>query len=213
MHFSIDKRMYEKAYENKAALRKEVRNNFSIQNNDIVLSVVGKLVHWKNQQDIIKAMQLLEGSGTVYHLLIIGSGPMLEEWQQMAASLVSNKVHFAGFVKPGELPGYYAATDIYVHPAAIEPHSLSISEAIYMGCPVIISDRCGSYGPADDVQESKNGFVYKFGDIRDLAQKIKWLTMHPAERTAFAAYSHNTGVSFQAQSHQQVLYDLVKQLN
>ena len=213
MHFSIDRRIYIKAYENKSALRALTRNKFDIGADEIVLSVVGKLVHWKSQQDIIKAMQALEGSGIVYHLLIIGSGPMLEECRQTAAALVKNKVHFAGFVKPDELPGYYAATDIYIHPAAMEPHSLSISEAIYMGCPVIISDRCGSYGPTDDVQESKNGFVYAFGNIGELENKIKWISTHPTERAAFAAYSHNIAVRFQEQSHHQVLIELLKHLN
>ena len=213
MHFSIDKRVYENAYENKSSLRQAVREKFRIAENDIVLSVVGKLVAWKNQQHIIKAMQTLENSGMVYHLLIVGSGPLLDECKQTAASLVNNKVHFAGFVAPEDLPGYYAATDIYIHPASIEPHSLSVSEAIYMGCPVIVSDRCGSYGPTDDVQEGRNGTVYEFNDITVLAEKIKWMASHPLVLKKFALHSHNIAVQFQQQSHQQVLIELLKQLN
>ena len=51
-------------------------------------------------------------------------------------------------------------------------HSLSISEAIYMGCPVIISDKCGSYGETDDVQVNKNGFVFECENVVQLKSYI-----------------------------------------
>ena len=63
---------------------------------------------------------------------------------------------------PGEC---YCAADVYVHCSDNEPHSLAITEAIYCGLPVVLSDRCGSYGPTDDVQPGINGFVYRCGDV------------------------------------------------
>jgi glycosyltransferase involved in cell wall biosynthesis len=63
------------------------------------------------------------------------------------------------------LPAYYAVSDVYIHPPSIEPHSIAMSEAIYVGCPVVLSDRCGSFGPTDDVREGINGFVYSFAEI------------------------------------------------
>ena len=79
-----------------------------------------------------------------------------------------------------------------------------------MGCPIIISDRCGSYGETDDVQEGKTGYVYKFGDIEALAEKIKWMIQHPAERKQLSENAHNNAVQFQRRSHREALNELVQ---
>ena len=186
MHYPIDFEQYKSSYSDKMALNKKIRCELQISENELVISVVGKLVEWKNQDHIIEAMEILEADGVFLRLFVIGSGKMKEVWEQKAKRLKRSKVIFTGFVPVEELPAYYAATDIYVHPASLEPHSVAISEAIMMGCAVILSDRCGSYGPTDDVQEGKNGFVYPFGNIDSLAEKIKLLAQNIELRKAFA---------------------------
>lgn len=212
MHFPIDIRTYLSSYENRAELRQNVRLRFEIQQDSVVLAMVGKLVPWKNQNHIIDAMLLLEEKGVCCELFVIGSGEMMDGWRTLAMKLKKSRVHFTGFVNSQELPSYYAATDIYVHTAGVEPHSIAISEAIFMGCPVIISDRCGSYGHSDDVQEGKNGFVYRFGDIEQLAKKIEELSVNSELRKVFSDHSHIIARSFQMRSHHQVLADLVAEI-
>lgn len=212
MNFPIDIKQYSTARRQKEVLRRQIRAQYSIAENDIVLTVVGKLVPWKNQDHIIAAMKLLEAANISTQLFLLGSGEMMETLKQAAAPLRHSKVHFCGFVSIEKLPSFYAATDIYVHPASVEPHSIAVSEAIYMGCPVIISDRCGSYGNTDDVQDGRNGFVFRFGDIEDLAEKIKRLAGNEAERTAFGAYSHQIAIGFQERSHVQALSGIVNHL-
>lgn len=213
MHFPIDVCSYETSYKQRTELRKQIRQEFAIGEEEIVTAVVGKLVPWKNQADIIDAMQQLEQEGIYLHLFIIGSGDELERLQQKAALLQKSKVHFPGFVNIEMLPAYYAAADFYTHPAAIEPHSIAISEAIYMGCPVIISDRCGSYGEEDDVQDEKNGFIYPFGDTGLLANAIKRMYLESDRRLSMSKYSHEIAAKFQKQSHDQILTDLIKAYN
>jgi glycosyltransferase involved in cell wall biosynthesis len=212
MHFPIDIKCYETAFDNRILLRRKIRERYYISPSDVVLIVVGKLVAWKNQDHIIEAMQVLEDSDKPCHLLVVGSGEMLQEWEQKSKQLNRSKVYFTGFVSPEDLPAYYAASDIYVHPASIEPHSIAISEAIFMGCPVVVSDCCGSYGPTDDVQEGKNGYVFKFGNIDDLASKIGLLTNDVAMRERFGIYSHNLGTQFQKIAHFEVLNKLISEI-
>ncbi|CAN5339186.1 glycosyltransferase family 4 protein [soil metagenome] len=201
MHYPIDRQFYENSYANKPVLRKTKRQQYQLNEDDIALVVVGKLVTWKNQDHIIAAMQLLEQEGIYLHLWILGSGAMQAEWEEKGRQLKHSKVYFAGFVPIEELPAYYAAADIYVHPASLEPHSVAISEAIMMGTPIILSDRCGSYGATDDVQEGWNGLVYPFGDIPALAEKITLLAKDVEKRNAFALYSHKIATDFQQVSH------------
>lgn len=212
MHFPIDINLYQNKFELRAVLRKQIRSKHHLKEDDFILSVVGKLVDWKNQDHIIDALILLEKKDVFAHLFIIGSGEMLDLWKNKAKILTKSKVHFTGFITPEELPSYYATTDVYVHPAGIEPHSIAISEAIYMACPVIVSDRSGSYGASDDVQVDANGEVFSFGDIDQLANKIKKFYDSPALVEKYSKHSHQRSLDFQQRSHGECLEELASRL-
>lgn len=213
MHYPIDFDFYKNSYLKKEALAHELKRKFSIPEDAIVLSVVGKLVPWKNQDHLMDAMKLLEDEGIFTHLFVLGSGEMKDAWEWKAKDLKKSKVHFTGFVNIDQLPSYYAATDIYVHPASLEPHSVAISEAIMMGCSIVLSDRCGSYGESDDVQEDKNGYIFQFGNIRELAQKLELLIQNKPKTESFGNYSHQLGMQFQENSHFLFLDRLLERVN
>jgi len=212
MHYPIDIDVYSNAFLNREILRKKVREEYRISNDEFVISVVGKLVEWKNQVHLIDLLENLEKNKKRAHVFILGSGEMMHTIKKRAEVLRDNKVYFVGFVDPLELPKYYAASDLYLHPARIEPHSLALSEAIYMGCPIVISDRCGSYGISDDVQEGKNGFVYKFGDIKDMSSKVELLINNEDLRISFSSRSIEISRQFQKRAHGQCLIDLIKHI-
>jgi glycosyltransferase involved in cell wall biosynthesis len=187
MNFSIDIKHFDKYFVKRDLYRSEFRNSKDIHQSDIVISVVGKLVEWKNQIHLIKALQKLEESNPeiMFHLLIAGSGPTEAELQNESTYLKNNKVHFLGFVNPIQLPLVYAASDIYIHPSLFEPHSLAVSEAIYMGLPVILSNTSGSYGPTDDVRIGINGEKYDFGDIQSFVSNILKMSLSEKLRKEF----------------------------
>ena len=144
------------------------------------------------------------------YLFMIGSGEMQEQWQQKINQLKESKVFFTGFVNIEDLPAYYAASTVYIHPASVEPHSIAVSEAIYMGCPVIMSDRCGSYGKDDDVQVNKNGIVYPFGDINHLSGAIEKTMDDKIRMNEWSQFSHHISTRFQQRSHREALEELIQ---
>ncbi|MBC7846290.1 MAG: glycosyltransferase family 4 protein [Flavobacterium sp.] len=212
MHYPIDIEVYNKIFEEKEFHRKTIREKFGIPQDTFVISVVGKLVEWKNQSHLIDLLDNLESKGKKAHVIILGTGTTLEELKTKAAKLKSNVVHFAGFVDPIDLPKYYAASDLYLHPARIEPHSLAISEAIFMGLPVVLSDKCGSYGENDDVQEGKNGYVYPFGNIEEMSTKVTKLMEEKVLHKKFSNYSVKISRVFQKRAHSKCLEDLIKRI-
>ena len=212
MHFPIDLKSYQDAWQERDKLRRNTRIHYNIPDHAIVLAVVGKLVSWKSQDHIIEALKLLEKEEDFFHLFLIGSGEMMESFKNTVASLSKSRVYFPGFVNIEDLPAYYAATDIYIHPASKEPHSIAVSEAIYMGCPVILSNRCGSYGIDDDVQNGKNGYVYDFGNIRQLADLIKILASNHAKRKEYGDYAHKIAIKFQHSAHFGIIEDILNRV-
>jgi glycosyltransferase involved in cell wall biosynthesis len=210
--FPIDRVLFAQSYEKKDNLAANLRNELKITNNEIVCTVVGKLVRHKCQADILLALSKIRDTTINIVLLIIGSGLMLSKLKKQAYMLNNKRVIFTGFVKPEQLPKYYSITDIYIHPAKYEPHSLAISEAIYMGCPVIVSDRCGSYGQTDDVQPGKNGLVYKQGDTKELSECIKTLIIQPELRRRMAENSHKIGETHQQLAHNIGLFNALKSI-
>lgn len=213
MHFPIDVRNYEDSFNQKDILRSLIRKRYNVDEQALVLAVVGKLAPWKRQGDIIKALHALEEQGTFATLFIIGSGVMREQWERSARHLKNSKVIFTGFVPADELPAYYAACDIYVHPAFREPHSLAISEAVFMGCPAIISDASGSYGQHDDVQQGVTGFVFPYGDTAALARAIQALVNDATKRRLMGEEARRRACIFQQNSHHSVLDVLISRLN
>jgi glycosyltransferase involved in cell wall biosynthesis len=193
MFFPIDTEKTTKILEKKKHYIKTVRQSFNIPSGTIIISTIGKLVPWKSQKDIIFLLSELEKRNIPAVAFLMGSGPESKLITSLSKTLNKNRAILTGFIQPEIMMQYLSATDIYIHPAKIEPHSLAISEAIYLGCPVIVSDRCGSYGPTDDVQPGKNGFVYPFGNISVLADNVEFLFRNPDILKSFSENSLKIG--------------------
>jgi glycosyltransferase involved in cell wall biosynthesis len=201
--FSIDRRLYDRrppTAESREATRKELEFD-----DRIVLLNCGKLIERKRQADIIRAISLSGQSNLV--LLLVGSGPQENQLKLLAKELGVD-VRFLGFVSPQRLPSLYRAADVYVHPSSHDPHPLAVSEAIYTGLPVIVSDRTGSWGHDDDVRHGVNGFVHPVADIQGLARSIKQLSMDETLRSRFAGASRQIAVQQQQLANEGFLTEI-----
>jgi glycosyltransferase involved in cell wall biosynthesis len=205
--YPIDQRSFLAAYERRSELREGARRSLGLGCSDHVALMVGKLVRWKRQDDLIATTGI--GGCLPTSVVLVGSGPKEAEWRSLAPVGQSrSRVIFAGFKQPSELPALYAAADVYVHASEIEPHSVAISEAAFMGLPILVSDRCGSYGTDDDVRPGENGFVYPCGDVHALARAIDRLASRPDLRLAMGRRSHEIAKQQQRMAHDQVLPSL-----
>jgi glycosyltransferase involved in cell wall biosynthesis len=200
MNFPIDVRLYDRAFERRAEIRSEMRATLGWDESIPIASIVGKLIDIKRQRDAIAAMSVLRRKCEI-RLIIIGSGPNESILRRYADEVAPDTVHFAGFIPPDELPKYYAASDLYLQTSEYDRHSLAVSEAIYMGLPVIVSSTCGSYGPHDDVQPGRNGFVYPLGDVSKLVDLVYQLSQDPIRRQTFAVASREYALAAQRRAH------------
>ncbi|MBC7913700.1 MAG: glycosyltransferase family 4 protein [Pyrinomonadaceae bacterium] len=75
-----------------------------------------------------------------------------------------------------ELMDYYRKADVFVLPTLADGFGMVISEAMSKGLPVITTMNSG--GP-DIITHQKNGFLVEAGDIKALAEQMKWCYSNP----------------------------------
>ncbi len=117
-----------------------------------------------------------------WQLLVVGDGPARPEIE--AALHPVGRVAFAGAVPEGELPGYYAAADLYVWPAVREAYGLAMLEAAAAGLPVV----AGHEGGVEEVVlAGVTGVLTAPGDPGAFAAAIDRLLAEPERRLAMGA--------------------------
>jgi glycosyltransferase involved in cell wall biosynthesis len=203
--YPIDMSYLDQVWDSRHLYRKRIREGYNITDSSLVLSCVGKLVNKKRQADLIACVSILEKYFPDIVAFVIGSGPDRADLEKRARSLLTGKVIFTDFIQPEEMFEILCATDVYVHASSLEPHSVAVSEAVFLGCPVVISDKCGSYGPTDDVQSGMNGFVYPCGNIQNMADNIRVIASCPELKERFSTHSREHGVRSQRLSHHDAL--------
>jgi glycosyltransferase involved in cell wall biosynthesis len=191
--FSIDSAFYDKVLSRREETRERLRLQLGIPSGAVVILTAGKLIQRKRQEDLIRAFESVPGSrdGSAV-LLIAGDGSLRAHLEEVARPLGA-AVKLLGFVDISSLPEHYIAADIYVHPSDHDPHPLAISEALYCGLPVIVSDRIGSAGPTDDVRVGENGWEYPVGDVARLSCLLNLLIDDAELRTRAGLLSRRLG--------------------
>ena len=111
--------------------------------------------------------------------VIVGDGDERSSLEQLASDLgVHRQVVFGGEVSDRELPSYYGAADLFVHPnrddrGDIEGFGIVFLEAAAAGLPVIGGN---SGGVPEALEDGVTGFLVDGRDAGDLARKIRLLT-------------------------------------
>ena len=192
--FSIDSNYYDKVLASQAEVRKRRREQLGIAPKTVAILTVGKMIPRKEHASLIRAFgaAVRQAHGSAV-LLIAGDGPLRPQLEELAKPLGA-AVRLLGYVGVQQLPEYYSAADIYVHPSSHDPHPLAISEALYCGLPVVVSDRIGSTGPTDDVQVGVNGWEYRNGDEAGLSEILAHLIDNPEVRIKSGAHSRELGL-------------------
>jgi glycosyltransferase involved in cell wall biosynthesis len=190
--FTVDEERLATVAARRWEVRKEIRGSLGLGEDAVIALTVGKLTKRKCADHPIRAMAGVAKFCDLYenlYLVIAGDGPERPSLEVLADELCRERVRFAGFVNVEKLPEYYVAADLLIHPSSEDPHPLAVTEAVFAGLPVVVSDRVGSVGPSDDVRAGENGVEYPFGDIRKLSEAIARLYLNGELREEMAERS------------------------
>ncbi len=135
----------------------------------------------KGHEFLFRAIALLPGD---YNLFIIGvwGDRDIENLKLVAEhnGLSSQKLTFCDFQK--EIAPFYKIMDINVLPSQNEGLGLTLIEAMAAGVPCIGAD---SGGIPEIIDNGANGLLFKPGNSRDLAEKIRILQEDAETRSRF----------------------------
>jgi glycosyltransferase involved in cell wall biosynthesis len=90
-------------------------------------------------------------------LIIVGSGPMKTQLQEMITTLKSTHIKLYPFIQYEYLPGVYQHAKALILSSIADQWGLAVNEAMAAGIPVIVSKNCGCVD--DLVIEGENGWV------------------------------------------------------
>jgi glycosyltransferase involved in cell wall biosynthesis len=136
-----------------------------------LLLFVGLLRYYKGLGYLIEAMKEVNA-----RLVVVGSGPMAEEWQSLTARLgLADKVFFEGRVEDVLLPAYYQACDLFVLPASHRSEAFGVVQVEAMACgKAVVSTQLGT-GTSFVNVDGETGLVVAPRDPGALAQGINRL--------------------------------------
>ncbi|WP_430646214.1 glycosyltransferase [Agromyces sp. GXS1127] len=138
----------------------------------VLVGYVGRLAPEKQVEDL-RAIAALDG----VRLVVIGDGPSRASLEAMLPDAA-----FTGFLGGDALAVAMASLDVFVHPGERETFCQTVQEALASGVPVVAT---GRGGPLDLVTSSRDGWLYRPGDLDELAARVRDLAGDDAKRRAF----------------------------
>ncbi len=133
---------------------------------DIV--VIGRLAKEKNLKDVILAFDRLPQTVKLH---FYGDGPEKSSLQKIVErKRLSDRVFFHGLIHPSKVNSVLQSAKCTVLTSDFEGFALSVQESIVNGCPSVSYDI--KYGPSTIIENGKNGFLVKQGDIDALSEKL-----------------------------------------
>lgn len=165
--------------------RNVARKHLGIEHSGLLLLSVGNLIEIKGHHLIIQMLEQFPEA----QLVIVGSGPMREELEQLAASLgLAERVRFAGQQANESLRYWFSAADALMLASSREGWANVLLEAMASGTPVVATRVNGT---PEVVAAPEAGRLADQRDVELLAKALRDLLANYPERSAVRRYAEN----------------------
>lgn len=136
-----------------------IKDKLDIKKDDIVILFVGRIASEKSVDFLIDNHKELVKKNRNCKLLIVGDGPDLENYKNLAKkNKIENNVIFTGKVPWDEVPNYYNLADIFTTASHTETQGLTVIEAMAANLPVVALD---DESFRNTVIEELTGYLFK----------------------------------------------------
>ncbi|SDH51639.1 glycosyltransferase [Halanaerobium congolense] len=115
-------------------VKNDLRKEYDIDQEDILIANIGRLERQKAQQDLINAINELNKNYKKFKVLFVGTGDKAQEYKNLVKELnLEDKIIFTGFRE--DVPSILKQVDFVAH------------SAIYEGCPWIVLETMAAAKP------------------------------------------------------------------
>ena len=163
--------------------RAAVRRELGLGDDDFVITYVAELIANKNQQALLKMLDLFRDEIPNAKLMLVGpdheDGKLLAQAEQMG---LADRVLCLGW--RSDVPRLLGCADLYAASSRSEGLGLNIIEAMCAGLPVAA---LRNRGHCELIENGRNGFLADQDDIRMLADHVLRLYRDEALRNRIAA--------------------------
>jgi glycosyltransferase involved in cell wall biosynthesis len=147
---------------------------------------VGRLVPWKQVDQIIQAIAQCDGVG----LVIVGDGPEHRRLEELVHAWdLADRVYFAGRRSKAETFSLMAACDLFVLNSTYEGLPHVVLEALSLGLPVVAT---AVGGTPEVVRNGENGLLIPLMADELLSQTLLHLVTFPEERQRMASEARHS---------------------
>jgi glycosyltransferase involved in cell wall biosynthesis len=168
--------------------RSELREQWSLRNDNFVFLFVGKFTEIKRPLDFVRAVYEASKKEACIAGLMVGDGPMRGDCEAFVRSHHA-PISFAGFLNQSQIVQAYVSGDVLVLPSIGETWGMVVNEAMACGRSCLISDRVGC-GP-DLVLPGETGIVFPHCDVPGLSAEMVKLARNPKQIEAMGANAYN----------------------
>lgn len=169
--YCVDERPFRTSEASRAELRREMREELNIRDDDFVILFSGKLVPRKDPMRLVEAARMLN-AGVRPYILYLGAGAQQEEIELAASVDPPVQVCFVGFQNQQAMSAYYHAADCLVLPSLRdETWGLVVNEALAHGVPAVVSNAVGC--APDLIEDGATGAIFEAGNAESLAFALR----------------------------------------
>lgn len=151
-----------------AQCRAQLRSEWGISDDALVLVYVAELIANKNQKMLLEMLQRVKEKHPDAVLLLVGPDHADGHYQRLAQQMgLADSVIFTGWRK--DVGACLRAADIAVASSLREGFALNIVEAMHCGLPVVATD---NRGHVPILRDGENGFLVHVGESEKMAQRV-----------------------------------------
>ena len=174
----VDFSLYDRA--KKEDWRQMIRNRFGLSPTDFVFGFCGRISADKGCHELFRAFRALLQKGERAFLLVVGPLEVKGELDSTLLAWARNcpSVCMTGAVSVQEMPKYYAAMDVLVHPTYREGFGMVLQEAGALGVPAITTDIPGA---SEVMEDGRSTLLVPPGDWNELEHVMRALLHHPKQ--------------------------------
>ena len=185
--------------------REQLRNEWGIPHDALVLIYVAELIANKNQKMLLEMLKKVKEKRTDTYLVLVGPDHANGHIQWLAQQMgVADSVVFT--LWRSDIGACLRAADIAVASSLREGLALNIVEAMYCGLPVVATD---NRGHVPILRDGENGFLVHANDSDRMAQRVLEIAENEHLRDRL---THGDVSRYSAQAVSQRIFEILKQV-